>query len=73
MTQNKKEKQLTREESEAAFREAEASVFLEGYDLSKDAFFQSVKAKVLSGELTDDEACEVIQKHHTEKAKLQNK
>lgn len=66
-------KKLTREEHEAAYREAEMSEFLEGYDLSKDAFFQSLKARVISGEITSEEAGTIILEHHKKRAAAQNR
>lgn len=73
MIKNKKEKTLTREEHEAAYREAEASVLLEGYDLSKDKFFQEIKSRVLSGEITSQEASKIILDHHIKIAAEQKK
>ncbi len=72
MVERKGNVRLTREESEEAFRQAEASVFLEGYDLRKDEFFQGLKARVNSGEISAKEAGDIIQKHHMEKAKHLN-
>lgn len=65
MIKNKIEKTLTREEKEESFRQAEASVLLEGYDISKDAFAQDIKARVLSGELSTAAAINEIKKHHS--------
>lgn len=65
MTINKKGKTLTREEKEDSFRQAEASVFLEGYDISKDAFAQAIKLRVLSGELSTATAINEIKKRHS--------
>lgn len=73
MTKKEKVNKFSLEEMVTAFREAEASVFLEGYDLSKDEFFQSVKARILSGEITSDEAGKIILEHHKKIAASKNK
>lgn len=64
---------LSREEKEESFRQAEASVFLEGYDLSKDSFFQSLKARLLAGQITSDEMGKIILDHHKALAAGKNK
>jgi hypothetical protein len=37
------------------FRQAEASLLLEGMDSSKDEFYQAAKARVIAGEISIDE------------------
>lgn len=39
-----------------AFLDIEASLRLEGFDLSGDEFYQANKAKILAGEMTPEEA-----------------
>lgn len=73
MNKQSKVIKLTREEKEESFREAEASVFLEGYDLSKDSFFQGLKARLLAGEITSDEMGKIILDHHKTLAAERNK
>ncbi|WLS81270.1 antitoxin VbhA family protein (plasmid) [Erwinia pyri] len=51
------------------FRKAEASLRLEGMDPSGTPFYESVKARILSGELTFDEARAEILAHHQKRAK----
>jgi len=72
MTKPQKRK-LSKEEMLDAFRQAEASVFLEGYDLLKDVFFLRVKARILSGEITSEEAGTIILEHHKKRAAAQNR
>lgn len=49
---------------ENAFKEAEASLWLEGMDLAGDAYYQKLKSRVLSGELTFDDARRQIREHY---------
>jgi hypothetical protein len=42
------------------FREAEASFRLEGMDASEDGFYQSVKARVIAGEIDGDEMMRLL-------------
>jgi len=48
----------------AGFRKAEASLRLEGMDPSGTPLYESVKARLLSGELTFDEARAVVMAHY---------
>lgn len=50
------------------FRRAEASLRLEGLDPSGTPLYESVKARLLSGELTFDEARAEILDHHKKRA-----
>jgi hypothetical protein len=50
------------------FRKAEASLRLEGMDPSGTPLYESVKARLLSGELTFDEARAEILAHHKKRA-----
>ena len=43
-----------------AFRRAEASCLLEGMDSSGDAFYQTVKQRVVSGEIDADEMMRLL-------------
>ena len=47
---------MTREELIEEFQESEASLRLEGFDLTNDGLYQSLKAKVIDGEMTFDQA-----------------
>jgi hypothetical protein len=47
-----------------AYREAEASLRLSGLDPSGDPFYESVKARVIAGELALDAAAAEINRHH---------
>ena len=42
------------------FREAEASFRLEGMDASEDVFYQSVKARVIAGEIDGKEMSRLL-------------
>lgn len=48
----------------AGFRKAEASLRLEGLDPSGAPLYESVKARILSGEITYDEGRAEILAHH---------
>jgi len=48
----------------AGFRKAEASLRLEGMDPSGTPLYESVKARLLSGELTFDEGRAEIRAHY---------
>jgi len=61
------ERTLTREQMEAAFEDAEGTLRLEG--LTTTPFFQTVKARVLSGEISIDEARGEIDAHYEAKAR----
>ncbi|MCH9408889.1 antitoxin VbhA family protein [Pantoea agglomerans] len=50
------------------FRKAESSLRLEGMDPSGTPFYESVKARLLSGELTFDEARAEIRAHYQKRA-----
>lgn len=52
----------------AGFRKAEASLRLEGMDPSGTLLYESVKARILSGELTYDEGRAEILAHHQKRA-----
>jgi hypothetical protein len=54
-----------REKLERGFIEAEASLFLSGFTVSEN--FHSVKARILSGEITIDEGQEEILADHRAK------
>jgi hypothetical protein len=56
------ERTLTRAEREAAFVEAEATLRLEG--LTPSAFFQTIKARLLNGEITTDQSIAEIDAHY---------
>ncbi|MBA0205823.1 antitoxin VbhA family protein [Pectobacterium aroidearum] len=46
------------------FRKAEASLRLEGMDPSGTSLYESVKARILSGELTFDEGRAEVRAHY---------
>lgn len=48
----------------AGFRKAEASLRLEGIDPSGTPLYESVKARILSGEITYDEGRAEVLAHH---------
>jgi hypothetical protein len=50
------------------FRKAEASLRLEGMDPSGTPLYESVKARLLSGELTFDDARAEIMAHYKKRA-----
>lgn len=50
------------------FRKAEASLRLEGMDPSGTPLYESVKARILSGDITFDEARAEIQAHYQKRA-----
>lgn len=50
------------------FRKAEASLRLEGMDPSGTPLYEFVKARILSGEVTYDEARAEILAHHQKRA-----
>lgn len=52
----------------AGFRKAEASLRLEGIDPSGTPLYESVKARLLSGEITFDEARAEILAHYKKRA-----
>lgn len=55
---------LSDAELKEAFRQAEASLWLEGLDPNKSKYYQDLKAKVLSRELTFAEASALLSKLH---------
>jgi hypothetical protein len=57
---------LTTAELETAFERAEGTLRLEG--LTTTPFFQTVKARVISGDISIDEAKAEIKAHHAAKA-----
>ncbi|MDK1905265.1 antitoxin VbhA family protein [Klebsiella sp. K4-170] len=50
------------------FRKAEASLRLEGMDPSGTPFYESVKARIISGEISYDEGRAEILAHHQKRA-----
>lgn len=52
----------------AGFRKAEASLRLEGMDPSGTPFYESVKARILSGDITFDEGRAEIRAHYQNRA-----
>lgn len=52
----------------AGFRKAEASLQLEDLDPSGTPLYESVKARILSGEITYDEGRAEILAHHQKRA-----
>ena len=50
------------------FRKAEASLRLEGMDPSGTPFYESVKARIISGEISYDEGRAEILTHHQKRA-----
>jgi len=52
----------------AGFRKAEASLRLEGMDPSGTPLYESVKVRLLSGELTFDEARAEVMAHYNKVA-----
>lgn len=52
----------------AGFRKAEASLRLEGMDPSGTPLYESVKARIISGELSYDEGRAEILAHHQTRA-----
>ncbi|EAM2626769.1 hypothetical protein EUY91_24510 [Salmonella enterica] len=55
----------TRESRLCAFRKAEASLRLEGLDPTGTPLYESVKARILSGEITyDDGRAEILRYYH---------
>jgi len=55
---------LTADELQDAYREAEASLRLEGLDPSGDPVYEAVKARVIAGKLSLDEAAAEIDRQH---------
>jgi len=51
-----------------AFRKAEASLRLEGLDPTGTPLYESVKARILSGEITYDEGRAEILSHHQKRS-----
>ncbi|BBQ86870.1 hypothetical protein WP3W18E02_P100010 (plasmid) [Klebsiella sp. WP3-W18-ESBL-02] len=51
------------------FRKAETSLRLEGMDPSGKSLYESVKARILSGELTFDEGRAEIRAHYQKREK----
>ncbi|HIB4640169.1 TPA: antitoxin VbhA family protein [Klebsiella quasipneumoniae subsp. similipneumoniae] len=51
----------------AGFRKAEASLRLEGMDPSGTPLYESVKARILSGEITYDEGRAEILAYHSKR------
>lgn len=54
----------------AGFRKAEASLRLEGMDPSGTSLYESVKARLLSGDITFDEARAEIMAHYKKRATI---
>lgn len=54
----------TQERRLNAFRKAEASLRLEGMDPTDTPLYESVKARILSGEMTYDEGRAEILRHY---------
>jgi hypothetical protein len=52
----------------AGFRKAEASLRLEGMDPSGTPLYESVKARILSGDITFDEGRAEIRIHYQKRA-----
>ena len=52
----------------AGFRKAEASLRLEGMDPSGTPLYESVKARILSGDITFDEGRAEIMAHYKKRA-----
>jgi hypothetical protein len=46
------------------FEQAEATLRIEGLDPSGDPHYESIKARVIAGTLTTDEAVLLIDQHH---------
>lgn len=55
---------VTNSSIEKAFIEAEASLRLEGMDITGDVHYQNLKGKVLNGELSFDDARREIMKYY---------
>jgi hypothetical protein len=52
-----------------AFADAEASLRIEGLDPAGRPHYEAIKAKVIAGTLTFDEAIEALKEHHSVAAK----
>ncbi len=52
------------EEASEAFRQSEASVRLEGIDPTADPRYLALKARVLAGEITSEEAADILVAQH---------
>lgn len=55
---------MTRAERLKAFREAEASLRLEGLDPTHSSVYRDTKAKVVNGAMTTQDAKEAISAYH---------
>jgi hypothetical protein len=54
---------VTRNDLEKAFAEAEASLRLEGFDLAGDDYYQTLRHRVLNGELSVGDARREVIEH----------
>lgn len=55
-------------ETKEAFREAEASLRLEGMDPSGEIYYESLKARVIAGEITFAQGEAELLAHHRQQA-----
>lgn len=55
---------MTRAERLKAFREAEASLRLEGLDPTRSSVYRDIKAQVVNETMTTQDAKEAISAHH---------
>jgi uncharacterized protein YaaN involved in tellurite resistance len=56
-----------------AYKEAEASFLLEGRDVTGHELYQALKAKVIAGEMTPDEAHAAILEDYRQRAEGANR
>ena len=59
---------MNRDERQEAFREAEASLLLEGLDPRKMPIYRAVKAKLIDGTMSVAEAKAAIADHYRQRA-----
>ncbi len=63
-----KGKSMTKQQRIDGFRKAEASLKLEGMDPSGTPFYESVKARIISGEITYEQGKAEILSHYKARA-----
>ncbi|MFU8797088.1 MAG: antitoxin VbhA family protein [Gammaproteobacteria bacterium] len=63
---------MTKNDREKAFREAEASLRLEGLHPSGSEPYDTIKARIISGEMNSAEGKAVISAYHIEQNKNRN-
>ncbi|MHC9396127.1 antitoxin VbhA family protein, partial [Serratia ureilytica] len=61
---------MTKQQRIDGFRKAEASLKLEGMDPAGTPFYESVKARIISGEITYEQGKAEILSHHKARAEV---